>query len=100
MSVREAAMTSLREYELRVEGHTKKEQEEWEKLRWQAFMNYAIAPNLKHRPHSPQEMLRFPWEKPEVHEVKNIEPLTEKEIEGLCKLFNLDRNKVVNGQDK
>lgn len=93
-------MTSLREYELRVEGHTKKEQGDWERARWQVFMQYAIAPNLKRRPHSPQEVLRFPWEKPEVQEMKNVEPLTEKEIEGLCKLFNLDRNKVVNGQDK
>lgn len=93
-------MASLREYELRMEGHNKKQQEEWEQLRWQAFMNWTIAPNLKRRPHSPQELMRFPWEKAETKSVQDVQPLTEGEIEGLCKLFKLDRSKVTNGQDK
>jgi hypothetical protein len=100
MTAQQAGWCSMDEYKLRAEGKAEEERHEWERARWQVFMQYAIAPNLKRRPHSPQEVLRFPWEKPEVQEMKNVEPLTEKEIEGLCKLFNLDRNKVVNGQDK
>lgn len=98
-TVKESALTSLVEYELLVEGHTRKEQERWERMRWQVFMDWMTNPNLKRRPKQPQDIIRFPWEKEETKAV-NVEPLTEQEIQGLCEIFKIDRKKVRNGQDK
>ena len=95
--VREAALTSFEEYSLLAEGHAKREQEEWERLRWSVFMQWAISPNLKRRPQSPQDVVRFAWENEKANDVKNIEPLTETEIQGLCDLFNIKRENISNG---
>lgn len=95
-TVREAAMTSLREYNLLVEGNNARIQEEWEQLRWQAYMQWSISPNLKRRPKTPQDIIRFPWEKEKVAEV-TIEPLTENEITKLCDIFNIKRDNLSNG---
>ena len=96
-TLKEAAMTSLEEYELLVEGHNRKEQEEWERTRWMVFMEWSISPNLKRRPHTPQDVIRFPWEKENIEEVKEAEPLTEDEIMKLCDIFNIDRKDISNG---
>lgn len=96
-TLKESALTSLREYELLVEGHSRKEQEEWERLRWEVFMQWAISPNLKRRPRTPQDIIKFPWEKEDTTEVKDVEPLTENEIEQLSKIFGIDRTKINNG---
>jgi hypothetical protein len=93
----QSALTSLHEYELLVEGHSKKEQEKWERLRWEVFMGWAISPKLKRRPNTPQDVIRFPWEKDTTTEVKDIEPITENEIEQLSKIFGIDREKISNG---
>ena len=93
----QSALTSLHEYELLVEGHSRKEQEKWERLRWDVFMGWAISPNLKQRPKTPQDVIRFPWEKDTTTEVKDIEPITENEIEQLSKIFGIDREKINNG---
>lgn len=94
-SIKQAAMTSKEEYDLLVEGHNAREREEWERLRWRVFMDWSISPNLKRRPHTPQDVVRFPWEKVKT-EVKEYEPLTEKEIAGLCSIFKISRDKVTN----
>lgn len=99
-TLKEAAMTSLEEYELRVEGFNRGKQEKWEEMRWQVFMEWSISPNLKRKPHTPQDVIRFPWEKEKVAEVKGYEPLTENEIQELSKIFGIDRDKMSNGQDK
>ena len=96
-TLKEAALTSLEEYELLVEGHNKAEQEEWERTRWMVFMQWSISPNLKRRPHTPIDVIRFPWEKETTTEVKEIEPLTENEIMKLCDIFNIDRKDISNG---
>lgn len=95
-SIKQAAMTSKEEYDLLVEGHNAREREEWERLRWRVFMDWSISPNLKRRPHTPQDVVRFPWEKEKAAEVKEYEPLTEAEIESLCNIFNIQREKVTN----
>lgn len=96
-TITQSALTSLHEYELLVEGHAKVEQEQWERLRWEVFMQWAISPNLKRRPRTPQDIIRFPWEKEDTTEVKDVEPLTENEIEQLSKIFGIDRTKINNG---
>ena len=72
----QSALTSLHEYELLVEGHSRKQQEKWERLRWEVFMGWAISPNLNRRPKTPQDVIRFPWEKDTTPEMKDIEPIT------------------------
>jgi hypothetical protein len=96
-TLKEAALTSLEEYELLAEGHNKAEQEEWERTRWMVFMQWSISPNLKRRPHAPIDVIRFPWEKETTTEVKEIEPLTENEIMKLCDIFKIDRKDISNG---
>ena len=89
-------MTSLLEYELLAEGHAKKEQERWERMRWSVFMDWMVNPNLKHRPRQPQDIICFPWEKEE-STVKDAEPLTEQEIQSLCDIFKINREDIING---
>ena len=60
-------------------------------------MQWSISPNLKRRPHTPIDVIRFPWEKETTTEVKEIEPLTESEIMKLCDIFNIDRKNISNG---
>jgi hypothetical protein len=98
-TLKEAAMTSLFEYELLADGFLKGEQEKWERVRWQVFMDWSISPNLKHRPKKPQDVVRFAWEETEQPKKVTYEPLTENEIMGLCEIFKLDRNSIRNGQN-
>lgn len=93
-------MTSFEEYELLAEGHAKREQEEWERLRWRVFMEWTISPNLKKRPRTPQDVVRFAWEKDEAQVVENYEPITEGEIKSLCDIFKIERENISNGQDR
>lgn len=96
-TLREAALTSLKEYELLVEGHSRVQQEKWERTRWEVFMGWAVSPNLKRRPRTPQDVIRFPWEKESASEVVNVEPITEAEIAGLCEIFKIKREDISNG---
>lgn len=99
-TITQAALTSLREYELLLEGYSRKEQEKWERVRWEVFMEWAISPNLKRRPRTPQDLIRFPWEKDTATEVKDVEPITENEIQELSKIFGIERENIRNGQDQ
>lgn len=99
MTVVQAARTSYEEYILLAEGKQQQEREDWERRRWEVFMQWTISPNLKNRPKVPQDVMRFPWEK-EVHAVENVEPLSEAELSSLCEIFKLNREDVINGQDK
>lgn len=96
-TLKEAALTSLKEYELIAEGHKKTAQEEWERVRWEVFMGWAVSPNLKRRPKTPQDVIRFPWEKEASADVKEVEPLTENEIQQLSKIFGISRERISNG---
>ena len=59
----QAARTSMREYEQRLQGHEAKMREAYELARWEVFHHYRIAPFLKRHPQTPQEIQEFPWEK-------------------------------------
>jgi hypothetical protein len=96
-TIREAAQTSYAEYMLLVEGRNEAEKGDWEKVRWMAYMQWAISPNLKRRPRTPQDVIRFPWEENKAAEAQNYEPLTEAEIERISKIFNIERKHISNG---
>ena len=63
-------------------------------------MEWTISPNLKRRPRTPQDVIRFPWEKERTSQVKDVELLTEDELRKLSRIFNIDREKFSNGKDK
>lgn len=97
-TIKEAALTSLEEFNLLAEGHAAEQQEIWERERWHVYMDWAISPNLKRRPRTPQDVVRFPWEKGNnAPEVKDVEPLTEEEIQKISEIFGIDREKFSNG---
>lgn len=98
-TIKESSLTSFEEYNLLVEGYDQMERKRWEQIRWRVFMEWTISPNLKRRPKTPQDVVRFPWEEV-ISEVKNIEPLTENEIQQLSKIFGIERSKINNGKDQ
>ena len=95
-TVKEAALTSLEEFNLLAEGFTQNQRETWERERWKVYMDWAISPNLKRRPRTPQDVVRFPWEIEQTAETLHYEPLTEAEINKISKIFNIER-KHING---
>ena len=95
-TIREAALTSLEEFNLLAEGFTQNRRETWERERWRVYMDWAISPNLKRRPRTPQDVVRFPWEENKV-EAHNYEPLTEAEIDKISRIFNIERKHISNG---
>ena len=58
-TIRDAARTSYEEFTLLAEGKSREEHAEWERARWMIYMDWAISPNLKRRPHTPQESSAF-----------------------------------------
>ena len=95
-TIKEAALTSLEEFNLLAEGFTQNQRETWERERWKVYMDWAISPNLKRRPRTPQDVIRFPWETNPTAETLHYEPLTEAEINEISKIFNIER-KHING---
>lgn len=96
-TLKEAALTSLEEFNLLAEGLTQEQQEIWERERWRVFMDWSISPNLKRRPRTPQDVVRFPWEENKAAEARNYEPLTEAEINKISRIFNIERKHISNG---
>ena len=95
-TIKEAALTSLEEFNLLAEGHAAEQQEIWERERWRVFMDWTISPNLKRRPRKPQDVIRFPWEESRA-EAQNYEPMTEAEIDKISRIFNIERKHISNG---
>ena len=61
MTQRQAAWTSVGEYQQRREAFEKEHQLEWERCRWVAWS--IINPFLgKNKPRTPLQWVRFPWE--------------------------------------
>ena len=98
-TLKDAALTSLEEYELLLDGRTREDQEEWERMRWMVFMEWSISPTLKRRPKTPQDIVLFPWEEKTKFTAVNVEPLQEEEISKLCEIFKIKREQMTNGQD-
>ena len=92
-SIVQAAKTSYEEFLLLAEGKAEEDHAEWERLRWQVFMDWAISPNLKRRPETVHDIARFPWEDQKT-EVQNYEPLTDDELQGLCEIFKIKREDI------
>lgn len=61
---REAMYVSFREARMLQEGYDRRMRIHWEVARWEQFMQVSISPNIRRnsKPHTPQAMLRFPWE--------------------------------------
>jgi hypothetical protein len=61
MTQRQAALTSVGEYQQKREAYERQQQLEWERSRWMAWS--IIAPFLgKKGPKNPLQWVRFPWE--------------------------------------
>lgn len=82
---REAMYTSFREVEMLEKGRQEYMKMYWEIARWEQFMQVSISPNIKpgSKPHTPQAMLRFPWER-QMMEVKVPDRLTEEQKASLA----------------
>jgi hypothetical protein len=83
MTERQAAMTSVREFNHRLNGYQKSQQVEWERARWIAFSIFSPFVG-KNGPRTAKQWVTFPWEKPD--EVKVVHIGTEQE-EILNKLY-------------
>jgi hypothetical protein len=64
-TVKEAALTSLEEFNLLAEGFTQGQQEEWERARWQMFLLMQMHPYIKqhNKAKTPKDWIPFEWEK-------------------------------------
>ena len=63
MTQKQAACTSLLEYQQRIRGKEEERHEAWELARWVIFHKYLIAPFLKRRPSKVTDVATFPWDK-------------------------------------
>ena len=93
-TVVQAARTSYEEFLLLADGKAAEDHAEWERLRWRVFMDWAVSPNLKRRPRSVHDVVRFPWEEDKAAEVQSYEPLTDEELKGLCEIFKIKREDI------
>lgn len=91
---REAMYTSFREVEMLEKGKQEVMKLHWEIARWEQFMQVSISPNIKRgsKPHTPQAMLRFPWER-QVMEAKVPERLSEGQKASLTEIKEMFYNK-------
>lgn len=88
MTERQAALTTMHEYNLRREGLEKKIQRDWELARWKVWR--TIAPFCKQIGQTPQVFHRFPWEESEAQERKRKADkyrVTEQQAEALTRFF-------------
>lgn len=84
MTQRQAAWTSVGEYQQRLKAYEKQQQQEWERSRWMAFS--IFSPFLgKNRPRTPQQWVKFPWEQ---HQVKPMIHIDESQEIMLNNIFN------------
>ena len=84
MTQRQAALTSVGEYVQRREAYDKQQQSEWERNRWMVWN--TISPFMgKNRPRTPEQWVRFPWEK-KAH--KSMTIIEESQIQTLNDIYN------------
>ena len=92
MTEREAAMTSIREFQLRMNGYKEHQQVEWDRARWTAFS--IFSPFVQNGPKTPKAWVRFPWEQPEVVKVVKIGTIQENRLNDLYMDFMSTKNKI------
>jgi hypothetical protein len=92
MTEREAAMTSIREFQLRMNGYKEHQQVEWDRARWTAFS--IFTPFVKNGPKTPKAWVRFPWEQPEVVKVVRIGTIQGNRLNDLYMDFMSTKNKI------
>lgn len=90
----QAAKTSYEEFILLAEGKAAEDHAVWEQMRWMVFKDWEISPNLKRRPKSVHDVVRFPWEEEKAVNVESYEPLTEDELKGICEIFKIKREDI------
>lgn len=89
MSQRQAAWVSVGEFYQRRNAFDQLQQMEWERSRWMAWS--ITSPFLgKNRPKTPQQWVRFPWERQEPRKMVKIEP---SQMLSLDDLFNDFQNR-------
>lgn len=96
MTEREAALCSMREYMLRLEGFVRARRREYEGRRWTVWR--LLGPYYKkgQAPQTPQALYRFEWEVPE--EVEAPEPedckLKQEQVDELNRIVALHMKKI------
>lgn len=85
LSEREAAMVTMKEYIIRREEYNNRNYQEWDRVRWLAFMNIQLSPDLKKsdKPKRPTDLFKLPTDKEEVRESVKV---TNEDIENLEKI--------------
>ena len=63
-SEKEAALTTMKEYRLLLEGFDRKREVFWETARWMAFNDVMLSPNIKqfNKPRTLHQFHPFPWD--------------------------------------
>jgi hypothetical protein len=92
MTEREAAMTSIREFQLRLNGYKEHQQVEWDRASWTAFS--IFSPFVKNGPKTPKAWVRFPWEKPKAIKAVVITEKKENQLNNLYMDFMSRKNKI------
>jgi hypothetical protein len=92
MTERQAAMTSMREFMLKMNAYQERQQVEWERSRWTAFS--IFSPFVKNGPKTPQAWVRFPWEKPKAIKAVVITEKKENQLNNLYMDFMSRKNKI------
>lgn len=90
---KEAALTTMHEYRLLVEGWEKKQRTAWETARWQTWYGVMTNPYVKghNKPRTPKALMRFPWEEedPEITVTPDDIRVTQAEADCLNRIFGI-----------
>lgn len=62
MTQRQAGMTSVEEFHIRLSEYERREQREWERARWVAWSIFSPFVG-KNKPRTPQQWVKFHWER-------------------------------------
>lgn len=92
MSERQAAITSVKEYNCLLRAFQEKQQAEWEKARWTAYS--IFSPFVKNGPKTPKAWVRFPWEQSDVVRVVKINQQQENRLNELYRHFMSIKGKL------
>ena len=92
MTLKQAALTSVREFQHRMKGYTEVQNSEWEKARWIAFS--IFSPFIKNGPKTPEQWVRFSWESAPKKKIVRIDSVQENRLNDLYMDFMSTKNKI------